>query len=124
MKTTPSIEAARKYLTDFIIMPLDGGEGDWTLLNRKHRLWLCKNSGKSIAHICTPTKLLHYIRGDTERSSTFWKSRHDDFIGPIVDGAHWHTDRICYKCQNCGKMFEGGIAFAIRVGIRDKEKLT
>ena len=114
MKKNPSIEAARKYLSEFLIFPVNSDK-DWYLLHKRHRLWLGKKS-KTIVHICKPRNLLHYIRGDTSKYGT------GPFIGEVVDGGFWHTQEISYRCMECRKKFSGGVAFAIRLGVKDKEK--
>jgi hypothetical protein len=128
VKTTPSQEAARKYLNKHLVMPI-GENGEFTLLHKKHRLWLCKGQLKdTIVHICRPRKLLHHIQGRLNSGVSFKThfvggiSFKTPFVGPVTDGSHWHTQKICYKCRSCGKVFEGGAAYIIKVGLKDREK--
>ena len=114
MKKTPSQEAAREYLNDFIVFPMMRNE-KWELLHKEYRLWIGKKS-RNIVHICKPTKLLHYV------NSTGSEYSKAPFVGEITDGSHWHTQKISYRCHACKKSFDGGVALAIRLGIQDKDK--
>jgi hypothetical protein len=112
MKTTPSIDAARLYLGGCPVFPFNKNT-HWKLLARKERLWLGEETS-AIVHICRPTALLHFIQGKPPTRTPY--------VGLVVDGSFWHTSKICYKCQGCGKVFDGGVAFILKVGLKDKDK--
>jgi len=91
------------------------------MLHKKHRLWIGTKT-KGIIHVCHPTNLLHYINRILPGKTRNYPYVKKAFVGEVVDGSFWHTQKLSYRCHACKKRFEGGVAFAIRVGLQDKEK--
>jgi hypothetical protein len=119
---SPSIEAAREYLNTQFITGFGESHESFKLIHKKKRLWICRsNSGNRviIAHICRPRRLLHYMqyRKGQRKEYNLYREGKEFFVGTLADGSFWHTKEISYRCMSCSQKFEGGLAYALKVGL-------